>query len=250
MNILIIPGHGNGDPGAVGNGYREADLTRQMAVLIKNELAKYCTVTIANTAENWYRKIIKYGEYFNFKPYDYVLEIHLNSSAGTNADGKTTGTEIYVTREENRVIVEEKIVANIAKLGFKNRGVKRKNFDLINYIKKQGVSSALLEVCFINDADDMKLYKAKSHAIAEAVAEGIAEGFNLQKQGADDLTKADVINIIKEYEAQKAREAGGTWSAVAMAKAKAKGVMDGTAPKSSATREQLAVVLDRLGLLK
>ena len=250
MKILLIPGHGNGDPGAVGNGYREADLTRQMAVLIKAELSKYCTVDIANTAENWYRKIIKYGEYFNFKQYDYVLEIHFDSSTGTNADGKTTGTGIFVTRIENGVTVEENIVRNISKLGFKNRGVKRTNFDLIYHIKKQGVSSALLEVCFISDADDMKLYKAKSHNIAEAVAVGIADGYKLKKQGADDLTKADVINIIKEYEAQKAKEAAGTWAADAMNKAKAKGIMDGSSPKSPATREQIAVILNRLGLLK
>lgn len=250
MNILLISGHGAGDPGAVGNGYREADLTRRIATLIKNELSKYCAVTIADTSQNWYRNIIKYGEYFNFKLYDYVLEIHFNSSAGTNEDGKTTGTEIYVTRAEKSVFVEEKIVDNIAKLGFKNRGVKRKNYDLINHIKKQGVSSALLEVCFINDPDDMKLYRAKSSAIAAAVAEGIAEGFALFKQGADDLTKADVINIIKEYEAQKAREAAGTWSAEAWEKAKKAGTLDGTMPKSPVTREQLAVILNRLGLLK
>ena len=66
---------------------------------------------------------------------------------------------------------------------------------------------------------------------------------------ADDLTKADVIAIIKEYEAEKAKEAAGTWSKEAFAKAKAKGIMDGSAPKSPATREQLAVMLDRLNLL-
>lgn len=66
---------------------------------------------------------------------------------------------------------------------------------------------------------------------------------------ADDLTKADVIAIIKEYEAEKAKEAAGTWSKEAFAKAKAKGIMDGNAPKSPATREQLAVILDRLNLL-
>lgn len=254
MKILLIPGHGNGDPGAVGNGYREADLTRQMATLIKAELSKYATVDIANTAVNWYRKIIKYGEYFNFKQYDYVLEIHFNSSPGTNADGKTTGTEIYITRAVPKGSIEEKtaenIVRNISALGFKNRGVKRTNFDLIYHIKKQGVPAALLEVCFINDTDDMKLYKAKSHAIAEAVAVGIADGYKLKKQGADDLTKTDVINIIKEYEAQKAKEAAGTWAADAMNKAKAKGIMDGSSPKSPATREQIAVILNRLGLLK
>ncbi len=250
MQVLLIAGHGNGDPGAVGNGYREDDLTRQMAMLVKQELSKYCTVTIADTSQNWYRKIIKYGEYFNFKPYDYVFEIHLNSSYGTNADGVTTGTEIYVTREEKNVFVEENIVRNVARLGFKNRGIKRKNYDLINYIKKQGVSSALWEVCFISDADDMKLYTTKRQAIAQAVAEGIAEGFALHRQEVDDMTKAEVLAIIKEYEENKAKQTVSDWAKEGFEAATKSGTMDGSAPKSFVTREMLATVLHRLGFFK
>jgi len=250
MQVLLIAGHGNGDPGAVGNGYREDNLTRQMATLIRQELSKYCAVTIADTSQNWYRKIIKFGEYFNFKPYDYVFEIHLNSSYGTNADGVTTGTEIYVTREEKNVFVEENIVRNVAKLGFKNRGVKRKNYDLINYIKKQGVSSALWEVCFISDADDMKLYTAKKRAIAQAVADGIVEGFALHRREEKDMTKQEVIAIIEEYEKNKAKQGLSPWARDGFNAAADKGIMDGSAPKSFVTREMLATVLHRLGFFK
>ena len=42
-------------------------------------------------------------------------------------------------------------------------------------------------------------------------------------------------------------ETVSTWAAEAMAKAKEKGLLDGTKPKAAVTREQLAVVLDRLG---
>ena len=34
MNILILNGHGAGDSGALGNGYKEADLTRELADLV------------------------------------------------------------------------------------------------------------------------------------------------------------------------------------------------------------------------
>jgi N-acetylmuramoyl-L-alanine amidase len=250
MKILLIAGHGESDPGAVGNGYKEADVAREVVKLIQKELNKYASTYVADINKNWYRYVIKNRNRLNYTAYDYVLEVHFNSGAGDlKGNGTTTGTEIFVTREEKAVAVEENIVRNIAKLGFKNRGVKRKNFDLINYVKKQGVSSALLEVCFIDDKDDMKLYTAKKQAIAQAVAKGIAEGFALTEQGADDLTKADVIAIIKEYETEKAKEPAGTWSEKSVAKAKAKGIMDGTAPKSPATREQIAVILDRLNLL-
>lgn len=179
MNVLLIPGHGDGDCGAVGCGYKEADLTREMAKLIAEALSPYCNVTIADTSKNWYRHIITNRNKFNFKSFDYVLEIHFNAYV-ENADGKTTGTEIYVTRDEKGTSVEERIVARISSLGFKNRGVKRKNFDLIAHIKKQGVSAALLEVCFIDDRDDMNLFLSHKKKLAEVIAQGVAEGFSLE----------------------------------------------------------------------
>ena len=67
--------------------------------------------------------------------------------------------------------------------------------------------------------------------------------------GEDDMTKEDVIKIIQEYEAQKAKKPVDGWAKSAWEKAKKKGVMDGTSPKGSVTREQIAAILDRLGLL-
>ena len=69
------------------------------------------------------------------------------------------------------------------------------------------------------------------------------------KVGEDEMTKEDVIKIIQEYEAEKAKKPVDDWAKSSWTKAKSKGVMDGTKPKSSVTREQLAAILDRLGLL-
>ena len=65
----------------------------------------------------------------------------------------------------------------------------------------------------------------------------------------DDMTKDEVIKIIEEYEAQRAKAPVSSWAKVSWEKAKKKGVLDGTKPKSCANREQIAVILDRLGLL-
>ena len=199
MKVLLIPGHGDGDPGAVKLGYNEADLTRELVSLIKDELSPYCEVDIADPSKNWYRHIIKNGKYFNFKAYDYVLEVHFNSAAkDEKGNGITTGTEIYVTRIEKTTTVEANIVNGISLLGFKNRGIKPTNFDLIYHIKKQGVSSALLEVCFIDDKDDMSLYQSQKKRVATAVAKGIADGYKLQADtlsiACKTLADAGIIN--------------------------------------------------------
>lgn len=65
----------------------------------------------------------------------------------------------------------------------------------------------------------------------------------------EEMTKADVIAIIKEYEESKAKAKVGTWSKEAFEKATEKGILDGTAPQGTVTREMLAVVLDRTGQL-
>lgn len=179
INILLIAGHGEGDPGAPGIGCNEADLTREFVKLLMPELDKYAKVDIADTSKNWYEHRFE----IDARSYDYVLENHFNAiEKETVSDSKSKGTEIYVTNAEKGTGVEEKIVENISALGLKNRGVKKKDYSLIKCIKNQGVSSALLEVCFIDDIDDMKIYNANKKEIAVAVAEGIAEGFGLKKK--------------------------------------------------------------------
>lgn len=195
MKILLIAGHGDGDCGAVGNGHYEADLTREVVNLLKPQLDGYAEVTIADTTKNWHKHLIKQGNAFDFKPYDYVLEIHFNSFAVKSANG----TEIYITRSEKSHGVETNIVNGIAKLGFTNRGVIPMNFDVINYVKKQGVSSALLEVCFISNEKDMKNYQNKKNEIVKAIANGIITGFSLEKKdelraACDVLASKGIIN--------------------------------------------------------
>ena len=187
MKILLIAGHGQGDSGAVANGYKEAELTREVVALLKPQLDNYADVTIADTSKNMY-SVLTNGGHYNFTPYEYVLEIHFNAAANdAKGNGTTTGTEIYVTTSEISHGVETKIVKGISDIGFKNRGVKRKNFAVINKVKAQGVSSALLEVCFIDDIDDMKLYQAKKAEVIKAIATGIIDGFGLKPLQNDDI---------------------------------------------------------------
>ena len=179
MKVLIISGHGAGDSGAVGNGYKEADLTRELGDLVESRLKKYCTVGRYPESRNAYADV-QSGVFFNHVPggiksYDYVFEIHFNAGGGT-------GTEIYITSAESGYSVESAIVKKIAGLGVKNRGVKRTDFSVIATCKNYGVSSALLETLFIDSASDMKFWASNKTKIADAVVAGIAEEFGLKAQ--------------------------------------------------------------------
>lgn len=197
MKILLISGHGAGDPGTVSQFGKEADETIYMVEGIKKTLSAYAQVDLYPTERNAY-KDAKAGKLaVDFGNYGYVLEVHFNSGAADlKGNGRTTGTEIYVTTAEKTVGVETKIVQSIAALGFKNRGVKRTNFTVIYRAKAAGVSSALLEVCFIDDKDDMSAYAAKKTQIAAAVANAIATQFGLKK-GSQEAGSSPATQEIK-----------------------------------------------------
>ena len=197
MKILLISGHGAGDPGAVSQFGKEADETIYMVEEIKKTLSAYAQVDLYPTERNAY-KDAKAGKLaVDIGNYGYVLEVHFNSGAADlKGNGRTTGTEIYVTTAEKTVGVETKIVQSIAALGFKNRGVKRTNFTVIYRAKAAGASSALLEVCFIDDKDDMSAYAAKKTQIAAAVANAIATQFGLKK-GSQEAGSSPATQEIK-----------------------------------------------------
>lgn len=187
-NILLIAGHGGSpyDPGACGCGQKEAVLTRELAKLVQAELQKISGVkaTLYDINNDAY-KILKNGGTLPLSGINYVIEIHFNAAANDlSGDGRTTGTEVLAHDTENGVTVENAICKHIAALGFTNRGVKRRSGLLVmNTVKKKyGVSHALIETCFIDDADDVKLYLASKQKVAQAIAQGVAEGFGLTKK--------------------------------------------------------------------
>lgn len=51
MKILLIAGHGDGDPGACACGYEEANLVREIAPKLKDVLSNYATVTLFDVAK-------------------------------------------------------------------------------------------------------------------------------------------------------------------------------------------------------
>lgn len=178
MKILLIAGHGAGDPGACSNYGVEATETRRVVNMLKSQFGGYgVEVDIYPIGRNAYEDVKNGWVQVNFSNYDYVLEIHFNSAGNISA----TGTEIWVTPSESGIKVEQLIVNKIASLGYINRGVKREDFAVIRSAKNKGVSSALIEICFISNQGDMEIYNKKFDDICKAIVNGVSEGFGLIK---------------------------------------------------------------------
>lgn len=182
MKILLIAGHGENDSGAVANGYKEADLTRELVKIVSKELRKYADVFVYATEKNACKQAKK-GSLKIPDGVDYVLEIHFNSAESNKAHG----SECYVTSREEGITVEKLIMKELSSY-FTLRdndsvfdGVKRENFLVINTLKNKGISGALLEVCFISNKTDITVYQANKERIAKGIVEGIVKGFNLEE---------------------------------------------------------------------
>ncbi len=201
MNILLMNGHGGNpyDSGATGNGYKEAVLTRELADLVEAKLKKYATVNRYPKDRNAFADV-QAGTFTSHVPggiksIDYAFEIHFNAyKKDEKKDGKKKGTECYVVSSEKGITVEQAIMRGM-KAFFPLRdndsifdGVKRTNFAVIQTCKNYGVSGALLETCFIDDADDISTYQANKAAIADAIVAGIAEGFGLKASSGSNTS--------------------------------------------------------------
>lgn len=177
--ILLIAGHGAGDPGACSSYGTEATETRRVVNQLKAILDGYdVSVDVYNTNRNAYADCGNGTIQVDFAKYDYVFEVHFNSASNVSA----TGVEIWVTPQESGVSVEEAIVKNVSALGFPNRGIKREDFRVIRTAKNKGTSSALLEVCFISNQGDMNRYNTGFNNVCQAIATGITTGFGINKK--------------------------------------------------------------------
>ena len=94
---------------------------------------------------------------------DLDISIHFNAS-----NGQGHGTEVlqYSSKTQS---YSERIVNNIAALGFKNRGVK--DGKKLYVLRKSKNKAILTECCFCDNADDAKIYNADK--MASAIVSGI-----------------------------------------------------------------------------
>lgn len=162
-------GHHDKDPGAIANGYKETDVTKEFRNLVLDEFNKNDHPYI--TDKDWetnsqYQGRIKPGNG------SVLLDFHLNAAANPTA----TGTEVYIAANANGHSLAfatklSDVTAQI--LNIKNRGVKRENasqHSRIGILHRGAGIAALLEICFITNKSDMEKYQANKLELAKAIA--------------------------------------------------------------------------------
>ena len=129
-----------------------------------------CTVNDGTNKDNVLSKIVKKC---NSHDVDLDISIHFNSGRkDLKGDGSIGGTEVLVYSENSKSYTyAEKITNSISKLGYRNRGVKvRKDLYVLANTKAPAL---LIECCFVDDKDDIKIYNSDKIARAIVAALGV-----------------------------------------------------------------------------
>lgn len=167
--ILISAGHNDEDPGAVGNGYKEAVLAVKMRDRVADILRGRGLTVLEDGADGENERLN--SAIALAKKADVAVEIHFNA-------GPAAATGIEALAKPKLSKLSAALCGAISKVtGLKVRGPDGgwKSDDSgqhhrLGFCEAGGI---VLEVCFISNAGDMKAYVDNKLAVATAVAEEI-----------------------------------------------------------------------------
>lgn len=167
--LYLICGHGDGDCGAVGFGYTEAERVRYLASRMK--LFGGSRVIVGDTKRNFYKdrlvnnNVIPKGAL--------VLELHMDSWA----DPKSKGAHVVINAKFDADEYDKKLANYISNVFVGRSEIISKRSDLrnVNMAGTNGINYRLLECGFISNAYDVKIFNSRT----DEIAKGILNCFNI-----------------------------------------------------------------------
>ncbi|MTV48038.1 AMIN domain-containing protein [Heliobacillus mobilis] len=149
--VLLDPGHGGIDPGALGpNQTREKDVTLQVALILRELLQKKGIAVLMTRTEDMYVSLADRGTINDRVRPDLFLSIHANSFARSDVGG----TETWYYDEQGKQLASL-LQQNVLPItGRNDRGIKQAGFYVL---RSSPVPAALLEMAFISNPDEEKL---------------------------------------------------------------------------------------------
>lgn len=169
--VVIDPGHGGANPGAVYNGRQEKDDVLALSLAVGNILEQNGVDVYFTRTTDVYESPYQKAAEGNQVGADYFVSIHRNSSPYPN---QYTGVETLVyNRYGEAARMAYNINAQLEEVGFVNQGVnERPNLVVLNSTQMPAV---LVEVGFINNDQDNVLFDERFDDIARAIADGILQ---------------------------------------------------------------------------
>ncbi len=169
-------GHSATSPGAAANGYKEHEQARLWnEAFIKVMKQHGCSVTDTTSdaadATAVLQEQVAKANRLGGGSKQLAISWHLNSSGGKGA----SGVEVLHYGDSTKKLAADVSAAISKALGVKDRGAKQRK-DLF-FLRKTTGLAILIEVCFIDNQDDMAKLTKKRNAVVEALAEVLVGPF-------------------------------------------------------------------------
>lgn len=234
--VCLDPGHGPGCAnGSLDGSYKECEFTWDLYTRLRPLLeAQGITVVGTREQKSDYPSLSARASVSNRAGADLFVSLHSNA-AGSSARGFVAFTSAPPeTAARNRLaaaIINRVHAAGVVLWG---SGLAH---ELYTVLASTTAPAVLLEYGFHTNAQDLALLKDAAYRdkLAQATCAGICDYLGLEVKEPDQ-------------ESGQPNEPD-SWAKEAWSKATAAGIFDGTRPRDALTRQEAAVVLDRLNLL-
>ena len=173
--VVIDPGHGGPDPGAIGiGGIRETDIVLEVSKLVKDLLSDKGVKVMLTRKNEVDLDLPPRVSFANKMDADVFVSIHANASRGKRRD--INGLETFYFRGWRGRLLAKRIQKQILRVspGSPDRGVKQGRFYVIKNTKMPAV---LVEIGFLTGRLDARRLEKAAHRkrIAYAISKGILE---------------------------------------------------------------------------
>lgn len=170
--ILISAGHGGGDSGAVGHGYKEAELALALRDRVAGILRAKGYEVLEDGADGVndpLKKAIALA-----KQATVSAEIHFNASANPSA----TGVEV-LAKPKHRLLARRISQAIAQSLNLRTRGTdggyKADNSGQHHRLGFCEAGGVIIEVCFISNKEDLTRFLMSREQVAQGIADALAD---------------------------------------------------------------------------
>lgn len=167
--VMIDPGHGGADPGAVYNGRKEAEDNLNLALELGAILQDAGFDVVYTRTDDTTQTPFEKATIGNQSGADLFISLHRNSSPTPN---QYSGVETLVYDDSGKKAeLARRINANLETLGFHNLGVKERPGLVV--LRRTNMPAVLVETGFINTDSDNAIYDERFREIAEQIADAV-----------------------------------------------------------------------------
>lgn len=188
--IILDPGHGGSDPGAIGFGLREKDVVLNTGLKV-NELFKQTPFNVKMTrSTDTFITINNRAQFASRNNGSIFVSIHANAVTDPSAHGTET---IYYSATNTANIADSKLLSEklqnrmLEAWNLRDRGVKQR--DNLGVLKYNTVPAALVELGFITNKEENDKLKSDywQTAMSKAIYYGILDYYKAKGYDVDSL---------------------------------------------------------------